>query len=119
MPTLQTCRTGIDVQHIQRLVKLHFQNMTMTRHEQLRRIGIEHATNAVVVVARIATDVFDEHVDILYLKTIKFAIHQPQVTAVAIATNGTERSERCQFLCHLHTADITGVPYLVAGLEIV
>ena len=59
-----------------------------------------------------------EHVDILDLEPVQLAIHQPQVSPVAIAADGTEGSEGGEFLGHLDTADIAGVPDFVAGLEI-
>ena len=61
----------------------------------------------------------DEHIDILALETVEFTIHQAQVAPIAVATNSPERSEGCQFLGHLHTADVASMPYLVAGLEVV
>ncbi len=91
----------------------------MTSHEELRRIGKECRTYAEVVVARIAAYMFDEYIDILALESVQFTIHQPQVSAVAIATDSPERTEGSQFLCHLHTTDISCVPDLVAGFEVV
>ena len=90
----------------------------MTSHEELRRIGKECRTHAEVVVTGIATDMFDEHIDILALKPVQFTIHQPQITAVAVTTDCAKRTEGCQFLCHLHITDISCVPDLVAGFEV-
>ena len=90
----------------------------MTSHKELRRIGKECRAYAEVVVARIAADMFDKHIDILALESVQFTIHQPQITAVAIATDSAEWTEGCQFLCHLYTTDISCVPDLVAGFEV-
>ena len=67
--------------------------MRMSRHEQLRRIGIEHGAHGVVIIAGIATNMLDEHINILALETVQLAIHQAQVTAVAVAADGTERAD--------------------------
>ena len=91
----------------------------MTCHKELRRIGKECRTHAEVVVARIAADMFDKHIDILTLESVQFTIHQPQVSAVAIATDSAEWTEGSQLLCHLYTTDISCVPDLVAGFEVV
>ena len=44
----------------------------------------------------------DEHIDIFTLEAVEFAIHQPQVTTVAVATDSPERTESSQTLCHFH-----------------
>ena len=65
----------------------------MTSHEELRRIGKECRAYAEVIIAWITADMFDEYVDILTLESVQFTIHQPQITAVAVATDSPERSE--------------------------
>jgi hypothetical protein len=62
---------------------------------------------------------FDKHIDILDLEAIEFTIHQSQITAITIPTDSPERAESRQTFSHLHTADITCMPYLVTRLEIV
>ena len=42
----------------------------MASNKQLWRIGIERTNNRMVVIARIATNMFDKHIDILALKAI-------------------------------------------------
>ncbi len=91
----------------------------MTSYEELRRIGKECRAYAEVIIAWITADMFDEYVDILTLESVQFTIHQPQITAVAVATDSPERSEGSQFLCYLHTTDIPCVPDFVAGFEVV
>ena len=118
MPALYAGSAGIDVQEVERLVIFHLEDMTMPRDEELRRIGKERGAHAVVVVAGIAADMLDEHVDVLTLEAVQFPIHQPQVAAVAVATDGAQGPERRQPLGHLYGADVAGMPYLVAGLEI-
>ena len=91
----------------------------MSCHKQLRRIGKKRGAHGEIIIPWIAPDMLDEHIDILNLETVQFSIHQPEVAAVAIATDRTERSEGRQLLSHLHTADIPCVPDLVAGFEVV
>jgi hypothetical protein len=62
---------------------------------------------------------FDEHIHILALETVQFPKHQPQVSAVAVATHSPERSECCQFLSYFNAADVAGMPYFVARLKVV
>ena len=42
----------------------------MACNKQLWRIGIERTNNRMVVIARIATNMFNKHIDILALKAI-------------------------------------------------
>ena len=91
----------------------------MSCDKEVWRIGKERRSHADVVVSGIAADMLDEHIGILTLEVVQLAIHQPQITPVAVAADSPERSEGSQFLCHLHTADIAGVPDFVARLEVV
>ena len=80
---------------------------------------MESLAYAVVVVARVASDVLDEHVDVFALEAVEFAEHQPEVASVAVATDCPEGSEGCEAVGYLDAADVVGVPYLVAGFEVV
>ena len=51
----------------------------------------------------------DENIDILALETVQFAIHQSQVTTVAVSTDGAERTEVGQLFSHFrHAVDHGG-----------
>ena len=91
----------------------------MAGNEQLGRRGIERGADRRVVVAGIAPNMLDQHVNILTLEAVEFAVHQPQVATVAVAADGTERAERCQPFCHLNGADVARMPYLIARFEVV
>ena len=119
VPALYASSTRIEVKQVEGLVILHLQYMRMSRNEELRRIGEKRGAYAGVVVTGIASDMFDEHVGLLTLEAVQFAVHQAQVAAVAVTADSPESSEGSQFLSHLDSADVAGVPYLVAGLEIV
>ena len=90
----------------------------MSRHEQLRRIGIEHGAHGVVIIAGIATNMLDEHINILALETVLFTIHQPEVATVTVATYSPERTEGSKFLRYLDTTDIAGMPDFIAGFKV-
>ena len=119
MPSLNACGTRIDMQKTEGLIIFHFEDMRMTSNEKLGRTGKERGTDRRVVVARITANMFDEHVDILTLEAVQFAVHEPQIASVTIATDSTEGTEGRQALSHLYRADIAGMPYLITGLEVV
>ena len=106
------------MQKVQRLVVLHLQYVRVSSHKELWRIGKELRADRGIVVARIAANMLDEHIDILALKTIQLAIHQSQVATIAITTNSTERTESSQLLSHLYATYIACVPNLVAGFKV-
>ena len=91
----------------------------MSGDEQLWRIGKECRSHAGIVVSRITADMFDEYIDILALKTVQLMIHQSQVAPVAVAADSTERTERSKSVGYFRRPDVTGMPYLVAGFEVV
>ena len=91
----------------------------MSSNEQLRRIGIQLTTHRVVIVTWIATDMLHQHLHIFAFPAQYFGIHQSEVTAITITTNRTKRTESCKFLCHLHTANVARMPYLVTRFEVV
>ena len=59
-----------------------------------------------------------QHVNVFAFKPQFLFIHQPQVTAVAVAAYSPEGSEFSKSLSHLCRTDVAGMPYFVAGLEI-
>ena len=91
----------------------------MACNEQLRRQAVEQRAHRRVVVAGVAANVLDEHVDVFALEAVQFAVHEPQVAPVAVAAHGAQGSERRQFLGHLNRTDVACVPNLVAGFKVV
>ena len=106
------------MEQIEGLVVLYFQNMGMPGYKQLRGRRINQSAHRRIVVARIAADVFDEHVDILAPEAVQLAIHQSEVAPVAVATDGTKGSKLCQPFSHFNRADVACMPNFIAGLEI-
>ena len=106
------------MQKVERLVVFYLEDMRVTSYEELWRIGKEQLPHADIVVAWIATNMFDQHIDILALETVQFAIHQSQVASVAVAADSSQGTILSQFLSHLQRADIASMPYLVAGLKV-
>ncbi len=119
MPALQTGSAGVDVQQVQRLVELDFEDVRVSCYEQLGRIGIQLPANGVVIVAWVAANVLHQHLDVLTLPAQHLGVHQAQVAPVAVAADGTQRPELCQALSDLGRTDVSSMPYLVAGLEVV
>ena len=93
VPALNAGSTRVDVQQPEGLIVFYFQDMRMSGDEELRRIGEKRRADGEVVVTGIAADMLDEHIDILALEAVQFAVHQAEVTAVAVAANGAEGAE--------------------------
>ena len=118
LPALQSGGSGVYVEQAQRAVVLYLQYVRVSADEQLRRHGVDLSAHGRVVVAGIAAYVLDEHLGVLAPEAQRLAEHPPEVAAVAVATDGAQRSEGRQALCHLERAYVAGVPYLVARLEV-
>ena len=91
----------------------------MPSHEELWWIGIERRAHAGIGVARITTNMFDQHIHIFALESVQFTIHQSEITTITVAIDGSKGSEGSQSLCHLSIAYVASVPDLIAGLEVV
>ena len=91
----------------------------MSAYEELWRTGVYPRTNARVVVTRISADMLHEHVNVLTFPPQQLGIHPPEVASVAVSAHGTEHPELSQAFGNFHRADVAGMPYLVARLEIV
>ena len=92
--------------------------MRVACNEELRRIGKKRGAHTEIIVARIATNMLNEHIDILALETVQLTIHQAKVSPVAVATYSPERTESCKFLRYLNTTDIAGMPDFIAGFKV-
>ena len=119
MPAVEPCGPGVDVEQVERLVELHFQDVRVTADEELRRVLEDVGTDARIVVAGVAADMFHEHLSVLAFPAEHLREDAPHVTAVDVAIDGLQWTECRQFLRHFDGADVPGVPDLVAGLEIV
>ena len=107
------------MEQVKRAVELHFQYVRVACDEQLGRRGKECGTYARVVVAGITAYMSHQHVHILTLPSQPFGEHPTEVTAIAVATDSPQRPEGGKSLGHLSRSDVAGMPYLVAGLEVV
>ena len=75
----------------------------MTADEELRRTGIETASDAGVVVTGIAADVLHEHFDALALESVFLAEHVAEVATVDVASSAISTvpmSPACQISSH-------------------
>jgi polyphosphate kinase len=71
-----------------------------------------------VVIARIAADMFHHHFGIVHRESVNERIELTYLLPVAIAVHRPERFKFRQPFRHAQRTDITGMPYLVALLEI-
>lgn len=70
MESGDACRTRIDVKHIQRFIILHLQDVRVSANEKFRRTHQNAAPDGGVVIARIATDMLDEHLSAVDSETV-------------------------------------------------
>ena len=60
------CRTGIDVEHVERLVVLYLQDVRVSADEEFGRAHHQASHNRGVVLPRIATDVLHHHLGLFH-----------------------------------------------------
>jgi hypothetical protein len=60
----------------------------------------------------------NQHIYILALKSVQLAIHQSQVSPIAVTADSAEGTECSQLLGHLNTTNIACMPNLVAGFKV-
>ena len=118
VPSLQSCRSGVYMQQVERLVILYFKYMRVSADEELRGRGIYLSAYARVVVARVSADMLHQHLCVLTFPAQLFGIKQVYHGVVAVAMDSPERPELRKPFGHFQRADVSCVPYLVARLEI-
>lgn len=118
VPALQSRCAGIDVEAMERAVVEHLEDVGMSRDEKLRRANKHLSSNAAVVVARIAADVFHEDVGLFTFETQRCREHAPKVAAVGVATHCAKRFHRSKAFGQFRRTDVAGVPNLVTVFEI-
>ena len=96
VPPLHSGCSWIDVQQLELLVELHFQNVRMSTDEELRWVGVDLAPYAGVIMAGIASNVFHKYGNALALPSEFLGEHLAQVASVAIAIDSTEWTELIQ-----------------------
>ncbi len=119
MKPVDARRPGIDVQHPQRLVILHLQDVRVSADEQLGRMHQQAALYRGVILARIAAYVLHQHLRPLHTEPQRLREEPTDLLPVDIAIHRPQRPEVRQTLCHLQRTDVTGMPYLVARLKVV
>ena len=119
MPALDASGSRIDVQQSERAVVLYFQYMGVPGYEELGWIGKQRRAYRRVVIAWVATNMFDKHVDILALESVQLAEHQSQIPTVTVAIDSTQGPECLKPFGYLCGADVASVPYFVTWLKIV
>ena len=74
-------------------------------------------TDGSIVLTRISTDMFQQHIRSFDGETVHGWIVPTDITSINIAMNGTKRTEGSKLFCYLPTADVAGMPYLIALFE--
>ncbi len=77
--------TGVDVEHVERLVILHLQDVRMSADEEFGRAHHQASHNRGVVFARIATDVFHHHLGLLHGEAQGLRVEPADVLSVDVA----------------------------------
>ena len=90
----------------------------MSADEEFGRTFVNLFSDACVVLAGVSSDMFHHNVHVLTFEAQHFRIHHTEVAAVAVAADGAQRSELGEALRKEWGADVAGVPYLVAWLEV-
>ena len=98
VPSLQAGGAGVDVEHVQRGVVLHLEDVGVAGHEEVGRRGAQAQGYAAVVAAGIAADVLDQDIGLFAAETQDGGIEQAQVAAVAVAADGTQRGDVVEVL---------------------
>ena len=125
LPTLKTCRTGIDVEKAEMWIAQNLENMAMTRDEELRRAVVDLLLDAAVVLTRVSADVLHQDVDAFATETQYLGKHPSQVAPVAVAADSLhDASARgspkrlLQARNEFGGTNVAGMPDFVALLEI-
>lgn len=110
-------RPRVNVQASNGGVVHHLQQMRVARNEEPRRMRINLAADAGIVLAGIAPNVLHQHIHLLTLPPIGFRESDANIAAVYVAIHRTQWSDFCQSVSHFHGADVARVPNFIAVLE--
>ena len=110
--------TGVDVEHVERLVVLHLQDVGMSADEELWRTHHQASHYRGVVLSRITAYVLHHHLGLLHGEAQRLGIEASDVLSVDVSIHCTQGAEGCQALGHLQRADVARVPYFVATFEV-
>ena len=64
LPTLQACRSGIDMEAAERFVVEDFENVAMSGNKKVGRTGVHLPNDGAVVVAGVTTDVLYQDISL-------------------------------------------------------
>ena len=113
MKPMYACSTRIDMQGIDSTIVHHFQDMRMPADKKCRRLVQECTTYRCIVMARITSDMFDQHIGPFDGKAVYFRVAQTDFTPVDIAAHSTEGPKSLKLVGHFERTYITGMPNLV------
>ena len=96
----------------------HLEDVRMATDEERGRLMVKGAADGGIVVAWIASDVFDEYVCPLDGEALYLGIAQTDIAPIDIAIDGTEGAEGLKLLSHLERTYVACMPHLVALGEV-
>lgn len=112
-------RPRIEVQEIAKLlISHHPQDVRVTTDKEIRRIRSDFLRHSTVISARVAADVRHPNIDAFAFEAIVFGMNRTNLAVVDIPIDSTQRLEFGQLMGHFYRTKITGVPNLVAVLEV-
>ena len=117
LPSLQSCCSGVHCQEMKLRIVLHFEYMTVSANEQIRRFFTEHRNEPRVVPAGIAADMRHEHIDFFYAETIEFRKRPADLPSVHISEHSTRQFEFTQAAKDVVASDVSGMPDLIDVFE--
>ena len=89
METIDTGRSRIDVQHIQCLIVLYFQDMGVPAYKEAWRSYKQPLADRSIVPSGITTDVFDQYIGSFYSKAVKLLITSAHITSVDVSIDSS------------------------------
>lgn len=118
LPSVVACGSGIDVKQSQHRVGHDLEDVGMATHHQPYPVFGEQTFDSGCIFPRIASDVGQKYVHALHLEYLGLAAAAAHVAVVDVASHGAHHwRHRLETADYVDVADITGVPDLIAVLE--
>lgn len=106
------------MQKVETFVVFHFQDMGVPAYEKFWRAAENLFAYAWVVFPGIAAYMFHEHFGTFAVPAQLFGEKPPQVSAVAIAVNGTQWFDFGKAFGYFHGTYVAGVPDFIAARKV-
>ncbi len=110
LPSVVSCRTGVEVQKVVRAVRHRLQYMGVSAYKQSGAVRCDQRLSARGVVAWVAADMNHADFQPLNCKNQLFRTFQPDVTSVDVAAYRPQRLERPQSLKCFQVPNVARMP---------